>query len=74
MRQNRFNENSLITVPSPPYSPDLAPSDFWLFGQIKISLAGRVFNDVDELLEAVIQFLNEIQPAELYLVFHHWIK
>jgi hypothetical protein len=62
-----------MTVPHPPYSSDLALSDFWLFGHIKTSLAARVFNDADELLEAVIEFLNKIQPSELQLVFHHWI-
>jgi hypothetical protein len=52
----------------------LAPSDFWLFGHVKRFLVCRVFNDADELLEAVIEFLNEIQPSELRLVFHHWIE
>jgi hypothetical protein len=35
--------------------------------------AGRVFNDINELLEVVIEFFNEIQPFELQLVSHHWI-
>jgi alpha-L-fucosidase len=37
-------------------------------------LAGRVFNDVNELLDRVIEFLNEIQPSHLELVFHDWIE
>jgi histone-lysine N-methyltransferase SETMAR len=69
-----FDGNSLVAVPHPPYNPDLAPSDFWLFRHIKIFRAGRVFNDADELLEAVIEFLNEIQPSELQVVFHHSIE
>jgi hypothetical protein len=52
----------------------LVPSDFWLFGCIKTSLAGRVFNCADELLEVVIEFLSEIQPSELQFIFHHWIE
>jgi hypothetical protein len=51
-----YEENSLITVPYLPYSPDLAPSDFWLFGHITEFLRGHVFNDIDELLEAVMEF------------------
>jgi hypothetical protein len=74
MRENGFDENSLVTAPHSPYSSDFAPSDFWLFGHIKTSLAGRVFNDVDELLDAVIELSNEIQPSELQFVFHHWIE
>ena len=31
---------SIKTVPHPPYSPDLAPCDFWLFPKIKENLRG----------------------------------
>jgi hypothetical protein len=27
----------------PPYSPDLAPSDFWLFPNLKETLKGQLF-------------------------------
>jgi histone-lysine N-methyltransferase SETMAR len=37
----------------PPYSPDLAPSDFHLFLQSKSFLAGRRFHDDNEVKEAV---------------------
>jgi hypothetical protein len=60
-----FDENSLTIVLCPPSGPDLASSDFWLFGHIKTYHAGRLFNDQDEPLEAVIEFLNEIPPSEL---------
>jgi hypothetical protein len=66
-----FIENSIVTAGHPPYSPDLAPSDFWLFGHIKTVLAGCVFNDVDQFLEVVIESLNQIQASELQFVFHH---
>jgi hypothetical protein len=72
--QNSFDENSLVSVLHPGCSADLAPSDFWLFGHIKTSLAGHVFDDVDELLEAIIEFLNEIRSSELQLGLRHWIK
>jgi histone-lysine N-methyltransferase SETMAR len=37
----------------PPYSPDLAPSDFYLFLYLKSFLAGRRFHDGNEVKEAV---------------------
>ena len=37
----------------PPYSPDLAPSDFHLFLHLKSFLAGRRFHDNNEVKEAV---------------------
>jgi histone-lysine N-methyltransferase SETMAR len=61
-------------VPHPPYSPDLAPSDFWLFGDVKTSLVGQTFDEPEQLLEAITEFLNEIQPPEVAAVFSHWVE
>jgi hypothetical protein len=44
-----FVENQLLHVPQPPYSPDLAPSDFLLFGRIKTGLARQSFAEPEEL-------------------------
>ena len=38
---------------SPPYSPDLAPSDFRLFLHLKKFLGGKRFDDDDDLKDAV---------------------
>jgi histone-lysine N-methyltransferase SETMAR len=38
-----FNENRVKSEPHPPYSPDLAPSDFYLFGDVKRCLSGLSF-------------------------------
>jgi histone-lysine N-methyltransferase SETMAR len=37
----------------PPYSPDLAPSDFHVFLHLKTFLCGRRFHDDNEVKEAV---------------------
>jgi hypothetical protein len=39
--ENFFAENSIIRVRHPPCSPDFAPPDFWLFGDMKVALAGQ---------------------------------
>jgi transposase len=36
-----------IVVPQPPYSPDLAPADFFLFPKLKSTLKGRRFQTVE---------------------------
>jgi hypothetical protein len=36
-----------------PYSPDLAPSHFYLFAYVNKCLAGLSFEDTDQLLAAV---------------------
>ena len=40
------------------YSPDLAPSDFYLFSKMKEYLAGKRFTDDEDLQHAVMDWLN----------------
>ena len=40
---HQFFNNNFEVVPHVPYSPDLAPSDFWLFPTMKDTLRGRTF-------------------------------
>jgi len=42
----------------PSYSPDLAPSDFHLFLHLKKHLAGKKFDDDDELQEEVMTWFK----------------
>ena len=42
----------------PPYSPDLAPSDFHLFLHLKKHLAGKKFDDDDEVQEEVMKWFK----------------
>jgi hypothetical protein len=61
-------------VPHRPYRPDLAPSDFWLFGYVKTSLVGQTFEESGQLLEAITEFLNGVQPPEVVAVSDHWVE
>ncbi len=49
----------------PPYSPDLAPCDFFLFPLLKSKLRGRHFPDLNSLKAEVQQVLQKI-PAERF--------
>ncbi|KFD53334.1 hypothetical protein M514_05815 [Trichuris suis] len=40
-------------IPHPPYSPDLAPSDFFLFPKLKEHLKGTLFESMDDAKRAV---------------------
>jgi transposase len=45
-----FLASKQITVlEHPPYSPGLAPNDFFLFPKIKEILKGRHFDDIDDI-------------------------
>jgi histone-lysine N-methyltransferase SETMAR len=60
-----FHENRMKSVPHPPYSPDLAPSDFYLFGYVYRYLAGLSFEDADQILASVEGVLEGIEKVTL---------
>ena len=55
-----LTKHEATVVPQPPYSPDLAPADFFLFPQLKSSLKGRRFQTVEEREENSIRDLRAI--------------
>jgi transposase len=38
-----LKQEKVVRLPHPPYSPDLAPCDFFLFTRLKKHLAGRKY-------------------------------
>lgn len=47
-----FVEKKLLVLPHPPYSPDLALYDFFLFPNIKTHLKGHHFGKVSNIYTA----------------------
>ena len=45
-------------IDHPPYSPDLAPSDYFLFPNLKKHLAGKQYKSDDDVISAVEDFLR----------------
>jgi hypothetical protein len=45
--------NDILRILHPPSSPDFAPSDFWLFGRVKTTLASAKFDKPEQLLNAI---------------------
>ena len=46
----KLNESSLELLPHPPYSTDLAPSDYYLFADLKKMLRGKRFYSNEEVI------------------------
>ena len=69
-----LDDNHIIKAPQPPYSPDIAPSDFYLFGYIKHKLQGCIFESREDLLDQVNEILEEIPHETLIKVFLDWEK
>ena len=52
-------------MPQPPYSPDLAPCDFFLFPKLKRPMKGRTFTTIEEIKTASLEELKAI-PKSAY--------
>jgi len=50
----------------PPYSPDLAPADYFLFRKVKSHLKGRLFDSILDIQKAVTSTLNTIAKDDFY--------
>ena len=48
------------TVPQPPYSPDLAPCDFWLFPKLR----GFRYERIEEMKEAVTKVIDTLTQED----------
>jgi hypothetical protein len=51
-----MEENEMARASHPPHSPDLALSDFHLFGYMKHCLRGQSFDAADELFSAIEEY------------------
>ena len=65
-------------LPHPPYHPDLAPRDFFLFSNLKKSLAGQKFESNDKVIAATEAYFADLQKTcfsdGLKKLGHHWVK
>jgi len=58
----------------PPYSPDLAPADFFLFPKLKTTLEGRRFKTIGKIQENAIRELRAITESAFQEAFQQWEK
>ena len=56
----KLNELKYELFEHPPYSPDLAPSDYYLFRNLKQFLRGKRFSSNEEAIAAVEQYFAEL--------------
>ena len=68
-----FTHSLMSRVPHPPYSQDLAPCDFCLFGTIYDEFKNCSFETEDELIKAVINFCESKSSDFWEKIFLSWI-
>ena len=58
------------TVPPPPYSPDVAPGDFWLFPKRR----GCRFETIEEIKEAVTKVIDTLTQEDFHGAFQKLLE
>ena len=58
------------TVPQPPYSPDLAPCDFWFFPKLR----GCRYEIIEEMKETVTKVIDTLTQADFNGAFQKLLE
>ena len=58
------------TVPHSPYSPDLAPCDFWLFPKLR----GCRYETIEEMKEAVTKVIDTLTIEDFHGAFEKLLE
>ncbi|UYV76850.1 hypothetical protein LAZ67_14002195, partial [Cordylochernes scorpioides] len=69
-----LQDHSTSVFPQPPYSPDLAPCDFFLFGKLKKKLKGRKFQSIEEIKVKSKKAMEVIPKTDYQRCFADWKK
>jgi histone-lysine N-methyltransferase SETMAR len=65
LTQRKLEQLGWKTLEHPPYSPDLSPCDFHVFGPLSEALGGQRFN-VDAGVEAYVRSWLHTRPTSFY--------
>jgi hypothetical protein len=55
-----------------PYSPDLAPCDFWLFSKLKLTMKGKRFASIPEIEVTTTTRLKGLMKVDFQNCFKKW--
>ena len=62
------------TVPHRPYSPHLAPCDFWLFPKLKEKLKGCRYETIEEMKEPVTKVIDTLTQEDFDRAFQKLLE
>lgn len=69
-----LGEQSIQLLPHPGYSPDLTPADFWFFNRVKEPLRGIRFRDVQALIAALQETIDNVQVPEFAAAMDRFLE
>ena len=69
-----LEQQSMRVLPHPPYSPDLAPCNFFVFPKVKQALCGKRFDTPEDAVDAYHDVLESVTPSEWRYCFDKWFE
>ena len=67
---NYLTKMGIKTLPHPPYSPDLAPCDFWLFPKLR----GCRYETIEKMKEAVTKVIDTLTQEDFHGAFQKLLE
>ena len=65
-----LEQKQIKVIENPPYSPDLAMCDFWLFFNLKKNLCGRGFHSEEEIDATINAIFSSIPRNDWFEAFN----
>ena len=65
-----LSKMGIKTVGHPPYGPDLAPCDFWLFPKLR----GCCYETIEEMKEAVMKVIDTLTQEDFHGAFQKLLE
>lgn len=72
--QEFLTKNSTQVIEQAPYSPDMAPCDFFLFPRLKLLLRGRRFESIEDIQKNSLKELKALPQSAYEKCMEDWIK
>jgi len=63
---------NITACPHPPYSPDLAPCNFWLFPKVKMTMKAKGFESIQDIEAATTAQLKTCTKEDFQNCFRKW--
>jgi hypothetical protein len=71
---DNWAKKNIPILPHPPYSPDLAPCDFYLFSKLKLKLKGHNFRMMENIQKVVTDELHTLTENDFRYCYDQWKK
>ena len=70
--QQFLAKHKIVQLHQPPYNPDIAPCDFWMFPKLKMALKGKRFGDIETIQSNATRELKAIPKSAFEDCFKMW--